>query len=197
MTYTAKVTLKYDSTWEQTRGIYDEEMIPEEHITFEAPVEDINSIQLFQLFAKFALCMGHNEAGIAKGAAYVAFNDMRSIEDMRKTAHEYDLMLDEDYTKKLAEYDAQQDRDIAGLEKEIKELKAQLARVLPEQYDDEDIASIINESTDGGYKPWGNLVPGSGEAYRKGCTCPILDNQEMPDDKKWVSSDCPVHGKAK
>jgi hypothetical protein len=50
MTYTAKVTLKYDSTWEQTRGIYDEEMIPEEHITFEAPVEDINSIQLFQFF---------------------------------------------------------------------------------------------------------------------------------------------------
>jgi hypothetical protein len=197
MTYTAKVTLKYDSTWEQTRGIYDDEMVPEEHITFEAPVEDINSIQLFQLFAKFALSMGHSEAGIAKGAAYVAFNDMRSIEDMRKTAHEYDLMLDEDYTKKLAEYDAQQDRDIAKLEKEIKELKAQLARVLPEQYDDEDIASIINESTDGGYEPWGNLVPGSDEAYQKGCKCPILDNQDMPDHKKWVNGNCPVHGIAK
>jgi len=189
MTYTAKVTLKYDSTWEQTRGIYDEEMIPEEHITFEAPVEDINSIQLFQLFAKFALSMGHSEAGIAKGAAYAAFNDMRSIEDMRKTAHEYDLMLDEDYHKKLVEYDAQQDRDIAGLEEEIRELKAKLARVLPEQYEKVDAPSP--------YKSWGKLVPGSDEAYAEGCRCPILDNQEMPDHKKWVNGDCPLHGTKK
>ena len=196
MTYTAKVTLKYDSTWEQTRGIYDEEMIPEEHITFEAPVEDINSIQLFQLFAKFALSMGHSEAGIAKGAAYAAFNDMRSIEDMRKTANEYDLMLDEDYTKKLAEYDAQQDRDIAKLEKEIKELKAKLAEILPEQYGKVDYPRDDGSSLNAlsSYKSWGKLVPGSDEAYAEGCKCPILDNQEMPEGKKWVSAECPLHG---
>ena len=193
MTYTAKVTLKYDSTWEQTRGIYDEEMIPEEHITFEAPVEDINSIQLFQLFAKFALSMGHSEAGIAKGAAYAAFNDMRSIEDMRKTANEYDLMLDEDYTKKLAEYDAQQDRDIAKLEKEIKELKAKLAEILPEQYGNRDYPRDDGSEWDS-YKNWKGLVPGSDEAYEQGCKCPILDNQDMPNHKKWVNGDCPLHG---
>ena len=78
MTYSAKITLKYDSTWEQTRGIYDEEMIPEEHITFETPVEDMNTIQLFQFFAKFALAMGHNDVGITKGACYIAFNDRGS-----------------------------------------------------------------------------------------------------------------------
>jgi len=53
---------------------------------------------------------------------------------MKKVADEYELILAEDYHKKLIEYDAQQDRDIAGLEAEIKELKEKLARVLPEQY---------------------------------------------------------------
>ena len=87
--------------------------------------------------------------------------------------------------------------EIAGLEAEIKELKEKLARVLPEQYDNEDIKAIIDESTDGGYKPWGNLVPGSPEAVANSCKCPILDNQEMPDDKKWVNGDCPLHGTLK
>jgi len=122
--YSAKVTLKYDSTWEQTRGIYDEEMIPEEHITFEAPVEDMNTIQLFQLFSKFAAAMGHNEAGIAKGAAYVAFNEMRSTEDMRKTAEEYDLKLVEDFVEKIRECD----EEFRQASNTIRDLKAKLSR---------------------------------------------------------------------
>jgi hypothetical protein len=148
--YSAKVTLKFDSTWEQTRGIYDEEMIPEEHITFEAPVEDMNTIQLFQLFSKFAAAMGHNEAGIAKGAAYVAFNEMRSTEDMRKTADEYDLVLVEDHRKKLNEYDADQDKDLKKLEAEIRDLKAKLSRALNpdcEQYTPEEMDAMSAENT--------------------------------------------------
>jgi hypothetical protein len=127
--HSAKVTLKFDSTWDHKGGIYDDEMIPEEHITFECPAEDLNSIQLFQLFAKFAGAMGHNEAGIAKGACYVAFNEMRTVEEMRKTAEEYDLILVEDYHKKLLEYDAQQDKDIKELEAQVRDLKAKLSRL--------------------------------------------------------------------
>ena len=141
--YSAKITLKYDSTWEQTRGIYDEEMIPEEHITFETPVEDMNTIQLFQFFAKFALAMGHNEAGIAKGACYVAFNDMRRTEDMRKTAEEYDLKLIEDYHDKLWE--------VEKLEKEVLDLKAKLSRLEnPDnpQYTDEEMDAMSHEVAD-------------------------------------------------
>jgi hypothetical protein len=186
MTYEAKVTLKYDSVWDHKGGIYDDEILPEEHFTFEVPAEDLNTIQLFQLFEKFCFAMGHNQAGIAKGAAYVAFNEMRTTEEMRKTAEEYDLFLAEDYHKKLVEYDAQQDRDIAGLEAEIKELKEKLARVLPEQYEKVDAPSP--------YKSWDILVPGSDEAVVFGCKCPVMDNAEMPDDKKWVSSDCHLHG---
>ena len=150
MTYSAKITLKYDSTREQTRGIYDDEMIPEEHITFETPVEDMNTIQLFQFFAKFAGAMGHNEAGIAKGACYVAFNEMRTPEAMRKTADDYDLILVEDYRNKLEEYDNQQDRDIKKLEAEVRDLKAKLSRLEnPEnpQYTEEEMDAMTAENT--------------------------------------------------
>ena len=156
MTYSAKITLKYDSTWEQTRGIYDEEMIPEEHITFECPVDDLNAIQLFQFFAKFASAMGHNEAGIAKGACYVAFNEMRSTEDMRKTADDYDLVLVEDYRNKLEEYDAQQDRDVKKLEAEVRDLKAKLSRAQnPDNpnYTDEEIEAMTEEIIQEAFKP--------------------------------------------
>jgi hypothetical protein len=139
--YSAKITLKYDSTWEQTRGIYDEEMIPEEHITFETPVEDMNTIQLFQFFAKFAGAMGHNEAGIAKGAAFVSFNEMRTTEEMRKTAEEYDLKLVEDYNDKLWE--------IEKLEAEIRDLKAKLSRCQnPDNpnYTDEEMDALCAEN---------------------------------------------------
>ena len=44
---------------------------------------------------------------------------------------------------------------------------------------------------------WNGLVPGSNSALLMGCKCPILDNQEMPDNKKWVNGDCPLHGKVK
>ena len=192
MTYEAKVTLKFDSTWSSTTGgIYDAEILPEQHITFEAPAEDLNATQLFQLFSKFMFSLGYTEKSIASGACYLAFNDMRSFEDMKKVADEYDLFLAEDYHKKLVEYDEQQDEEIKKLEAEIKELKAKLAEILPEQYGKED--EVLPEQ----YKSWGELVPGSDEAYAEGCKCPVLDNQEMPEGKKWVNGDCPLHGTVK
>lgn len=191
MTYDAKVTLKFDSTWSSITGaIYDAEILPEQHITFEAPAEDLNATQLFQLFSKFMLSMGHDEKGIASGACYLAFNDMRSFEDMKKVADEYDLFLSEDYHKKLVEYDAQQDEEIKKLEEEIRQLKEKLARVLPEQYED---APMYMDQ----FKSWNGLVPGSPEAVANFCSCPVMDNAEMPNDKKWVNGDCPLHGKVK
>ena len=185
MSYTAKITLKYDSTWEQTRGIYDEEEIPEEHITFECPAHDLNAIQLFQFFAKFASAMGHSEAGIAKGACFVAFNEMRTTEAMRKTADEYDLKLIEDYRD-----------EVCKLEAQVRDLKAKLSRLEQQdnpQYTDEEMDAMST----GDWGDWNHLVPGSYAAVQNGCKCPIMDNEEMPDDRKWVNGDCPIHGKVK
>lgn len=46
--------------------------------------------------------------------------------------------------------------------------------------------------------------PGSPEAIKQGCTCPVLDNGygkgiygEGEKFGWWVSQDCPLHGKSK
>jgi hypothetical protein len=195
--YNATVKFSYTSDSQDPPSKYFSESVDRKTITIEAPAEDLNIHQYYELFKNFLGAAGFCEYSIMDGACRVAFNDSNSQEQMKKVADEYDLIPAEDYHKKLVEYDKQQDEEIKKLEAEIKELKEKLARVLPEQYDDEDIKSIINESTDGGYKPWNILVPGSDEAVVFGCKCPVMDNAEMPDDKKWVNADCPIHGKVK
>ena len=195
--YNATVKFSYTSDSQDPPSKYFPESVDRKTITIEAPAEDLNIHQYYELFKNFLGAAGFCEYTIMDGACRVAFNDSNSESQMKKVADEYDLFLAEDYHEKLVEYDTQQDEEIKKLEEEIRELKAKLARVLPEQYDDEDIKTIIDESTDGGYKPWGNLVPGSPEAIAKNCKCPVMDNAEMPDDKKWVNGDCPLHGTGK
>jgi hypothetical protein len=187
MTYNATVKLCYINDTETSHNKYFPEIVDKQTITIEAPAQDLNTHQYFELFKGFLRAIGFDDYGIMDGACRVAFNDSNREDDMEKLMKEYDLQDKQFYS--VDDYNA--------LLKEVEELKEKLARVLPEQYDDEDIKTIIDESTDGGYKPWGNLVPGSEEAYEQGCKCPILDNQNMPEGKKWVNGDCPLHGKAK
>jgi hypothetical protein len=195
MTYNATVKFSYISDSQDPPSKYFPEGVDRKTITVEAPgAEDLNIHQYYELFKSFLAASGFCEYSIMDGACRVAFNDSNSEAQMKKVADEYDLFLAEDYHKKLVEYDAQQDRDIAGLEAEIKELKEKLARVLPEQYTDKDYPRDDGTSWN---KPWNGLVPGSPEAVAKNCKCPVMDNAEMPDDKKWVNADCPLHGKVR
>ena len=188
MTYNATVKLCYINDTEASHNKYFPEIVDKQTITIEAPAQDLNTHQYFELFKGFLRAVGFDDYGIMDGACRVAFNDCNREDDMKKLADEYELFLAEDYHKKLVEYDTQQDEEIKKLEAEIRELKAKLGEVLPELYGKED--EVLPEQ----YKSWGDLVPGSDEAYKKGCKCPILDNQEMPNHKKWVSADCPLHG---
>ena len=191
MTYNATVKLCYINDTEASHNKYFPEIVDKQTITIEAPAQDLNTHQYFELFKGFLRAVGFDEYGIMDGACRVAFNDCNREDDMKKLADEYELVLAEDYRKKLVEYDTQQDEEIKKLEAEIRELKAKLGEVLPELYGKED--EVLPEQ----YKSWGKLVPGSDEAYAEGCKCPILDNQDMPEGKKWVNGDCPLHGKVK
>ena len=185
MTYKARLKVSFDTEWTPTyggSGIYDDETLPEEHYTFEIPCEDLNAVQLFRFFGTIARTMGHDEINIMKGACALAFNDMRSQEDMRKVAEEFDLKLAEDYAKEFRK-----------LEDEIYDLKAKLSRLeQPDnpQYTEEEMEAMT-------FQEWGHLIPGSYAAVEKGCKCPVMDNEEMPDGRKWVNGDCPLHGKVK
>ena len=191
MTYNATVKLCYINDTEVSHNKYFPEIVDKQTITIEAPAQDLNTHQYFELFKGFLRAVGFDDYGIMDGACRVAFNDSNREDDMKKLANEYELFLAEDFAAKVEEYETKQDEYVAKLEVEIRELKAKLAEVLPELYGKED--EVLPEQ----YKSWGDLSPGSDEAYAQGCKCPILDNQEMPKYKKWVSADCPLHGTAK
>lgn len=145
MTYKARLKVNFDTEWTYTGGVYDDETLPEEHYTFEIPTEDLNSIQLFRFFGTIARTMGHCEQGIMKGATSLAFNDMRSFEDMKKVADEFDLFLAEEYRNKVIPLENKN----YELEKEIRDLKAKLARCEnpdAEQYLDEEIDAMTAEN---------------------------------------------------
>ena len=107
MTYKATLKVQFDTEWTTTyggSGIYDDETLPEEHYTFEIPCQDINCVQLFRFFGTIARTMGHDDINIMKGACSLAFNDMRSQEEMRKVCAEYELTMDEDLRKKYEDF---------------------------------------------------------------------------------------------
>ena len=149
MTYEAKVTFKYDSTWEHKIGSsFGEDILPEEHVTYEFPVEDATSYQVFRAFSKFMYMIGHNEEGISRGAVSIAFNEYRSTADMQKTADYFDLVLSEVHGKKVIELE----NKIYAQEDEIRDLKAKLSRLenpdAPQYLDEEMEAMCVEKSND-------------------------------------------------
>ena len=107
MTYKATLKVHFDTEWTPSyggSGIYDDETLPEEHYTFEIPCQDINAVQLFRFFGNVARVMGHCDISIMKGACALAFNDMRSQEEMRKVAEEYEMTMDEDLKGKFEDW---------------------------------------------------------------------------------------------
>ena len=183
MTYNAIIKLCYINDTEASHNKYFPEIVDKQTITIEAPAQDLNTHQYFELFKGFLRAVGFDDYGIMDGACRIAFNDCNREDDMKKLANEYDIILTEDFVAKVEEIERKKDEEIA-------ELKEKLARVLPEQYED---APMYMDQ----FKSWNGLVPGSPEAVANFCSCPVMDNAEMPVDKKWVNGDCPLHGKVK
>lgn len=102
MTYEAKLTIKYDSTYTYTYTS-DNQFLPEEHYTFEAPVHDLTTTQIFELFKKVMLTMGYCQQSIASGVMSTVFNPDGDEKLMRRMCEEYDLTMNEDVAKKVDE----------------------------------------------------------------------------------------------
>jgi hypothetical protein len=106
MTYSATVKLCYINDTEISHNKYFPEIVDKQTITIEAPAQDLNVWQHFELFKSFLRAMGFDEYNIMDGACRVAFNDCNREDDMKKLADEYELILAEDYRiKRLEEYD--------------------------------------------------------------------------------------------
>ena len=164
MTYKATLKVQFDTEFSNhyNYGVNDDDVLPEEHYTFEIPAQDLNTSQLFNFFGTVARAMGHTEIGIMKGACALAFNEMRSTEDMRKVAEEYDLKLKEDLSidEKWNEQNKVEEnhwekrywevrKNLVKSENEIRDLKAKLSRALnPDNpnYTDEEIDALCAEN---------------------------------------------------
>ena len=134
MTYKSTIKFSYTTDSQDPPIKYFPENVNCKTITIEAPAEDLNIHQYYELFKSFLAASGFCEYSILDGACRVAFNDSNSEAQMKKVADEYELILAEDYHKKLAEYETKQDEYVAKLEVEIRELKEKLGEVLPELY---------------------------------------------------------------
>lgn len=190
--YNATVRLSYINDTEPTPNKYFPEIIDRQTITIEAPAGDLNVHQHFELFKSFLRAMDFSEYNIMDGACRLAFNDGNDEAQMKKLMEEYELQDKQAYD----------DDDCRAMEEEIRDLKEKLAKVLPQEYEqpdnDTDIYDEDYPRDDGtSWNAWNGLVPGSPEAVAKNCQCPVIDNAEMPNDRKWVNGDCPLHGKVK
>ena len=186
MSYNANVKLIYTNNTDSSPSQYFPEMVDQQTIVIEAPAQDLNVHQYFSLFKSFLRAIDFDEYNIMDGAARLAFNDCNDQAQMQKLMNEYDLQDKQAYT----------DDDARAMEDEIRDLKAKLSRYeQPDnpQYTDAEISAMTAEE----YGVWDGLVPGSNVAIAKNCKCPVIDNAEMPDDRKWVNGDCPIHGKVK
>jgi hypothetical protein len=156
MTYNAIIKLCYINDTETSHNKYFPEIVDKQTITIEAPAQDLNTHQYFELFKSFLRAVGFDEYGIMDGACRVAFNDCNREDDMEKLMKEYDLQDKQSYT----------DDDARAFEDEIRELKEKLARVLPEQYEQPSVTKKVLETA---YKVCRDCGAKYGE-YSVGCS---------------------------
>lgn len=248
MSYNASVKFQYVNDSDPSSSKIYREMLDQQTITMEAPAQDMNVWQYYEMFKGFLRAIGFQEHSILEGACSLAFNDSNDQEIMKKLMKEYELQDAQVYS----------DDDYYALQKDYEELKKSTLKddCMPPwghsdmealRYTDEELNAMCdaaenqesckemttrelewadNKKTlthdemiakgyemtgDGFWIPkdtmkvttnnpmmaWNGLVPGSDESVRKGCKCPVMDNAEMPEDRKWVNGDCPLHGKAK
>jgi len=187
MPYDATVKFVYVNQTEPHYNKHFPEIVDQQTITIEAPAQDLNVHQYFEMFKGFLRAVGFDDYNIMDGACRLAFNDGNEESKMQKLMQEYDLQDKQIYT----------DKEYFDLKEKVEKLEQQL--VIEEDTSNKDMwdQGMLKVTTNNPIKAWNGLIPGSPEAREKGCICPVLDNQEMPDDRKWIDVECPIHGRSK
>jgi hypothetical protein len=200
------------------------ELLDDEKITIETPSIDMSYHQYISLFKKFMMAVGFDEKNLIQAGCSLAFNEMNNEKLMREVAEEYELIMSEDLTKILDDKKKQDyewiEKHNESWEQRYWALYNRFSKLAHLTDDDiEETATKYRERNKNTYYTedtsnedmwdqgvmkvitnipevaWNGLVPGSPEARAAGCICPVLDNEEMPPDKKWIDVACPIHGK--
>jgi hypothetical protein len=143
--YNATVRLSYINDTDSSSSKYFPELVDKHTITIEAPAQDLNVHQHFELFKAFLRAMDFNEYSIMDGACRLAFNDSNDEAQMKKLMEEYELQDKQAYD----------DDDCRAMEAEIRDLKAKLSRALnpdADQYLPEEMDAMDAEAQQGNKK---------------------------------------------
>lgn len=195
------------------------ELLDDESIVISTPCLEMSYHQYFALFKKFLMAVGFDEKNIMQGACNLAFNEMNNEKTMREVAEEYDLVMNEDLPALMEDRLKQEkewleqnkpepdiwEKRYWAVYRKLRDIELQKNTddpVPPQnhsvmealKYTDEELDAMCDAAE---LKKWNGLIPGSDEAREKGCICPVLDNEEMPDDKKWIDVECSIHGRKK
>lgn len=154
------------------------DLLDDEKITIETPCLEMSYHQYAGMFKKFLMAVGFDEKNVMQAGCSLAFNEGYNEKLMREVAEEYDLIMSEDLPQILEDRMEQEER---------------FRQKESTHYTDEELNAMCDHA-ENQYKTWKGLVPGSDEAIANGCSCPVMDNAEMPEDRKWVNGDCPIHG---
>jgi hypothetical protein len=141
-----------------------------------------------------------------------AMCDKAASDEEKRKCQEYNLREAEYYNKR-AELDATQKVENTVCDKdnpsdECKEhwnnfwdSETPLADKVQEGYNywEEDVSDkgVMKVATNDPMLGWNGYIPGTPAAQAVGCICPVLDNEEMPNDVKWIDVECPIHGRKK
>jgi len=146
MTYNAKIKFSYINDSEVTPSKYFPQMVDQQTITIEAPAQDLNVYQYYELFKNFLRAVGFAEYSIMDGGCRLAFNDENDPKQMGKLMEEYEMQDKQLYSTEDYE-NLQETRE--QLESEVTDLKARLSRAPnPDNpnYTDEEIEAIDFEN---------------------------------------------------
>jgi hypothetical protein len=121
-----------------------------------------------------------------------AMCDRAASEEEKKKCQEYNLREAEYYNKRA-------ELDSSFLAKDRNSNFPSENTIIDEDNSNKDMwdQGMMKVTTNDPMKAWNGYIPGSPEAVAAGCICPVLDNEDMPDDKKWIDVECPIHGRRK
>jgi hypothetical protein len=146
MSYNAKVQFSYVNDSESTPSSYFPDIVDQQTITIEAPAQDLNVHQYYELFKGFLRAVGFAEYSIMEGACRLAFSDSNEKMHLDKLMEEYELQDKQIYT--VEDYVSLMESYEESLSK-IKDLEARLSRALnPDnpQYTDEELEAMTPET---------------------------------------------------
>jgi hypothetical protein len=172
MTYEAKIKFSYINDSEVTSSKYFPQSVDQQTITIEAPAQDLNVHQYYELFKSFLRAIGFAEYSIMEGGCRIAFSDENDLKQMNKLMEEYELQdkqtySDKDYDELYQKYEKLQ-KNLSYSDQSDDELDSMPMFVEFNEVTEQNLNQAYQVCSDCGNK-YGNYVAGLSSRWMGKC----------------------------